>query len=380
MQKSKIALLADLHLRDSLYGSAELGQRVKYSVLSAIDKAHEVGCTVVIFAGDIVNTPKPKVRVITELKAILDRVESYGMAWYFVSGNHDRLPVHWSDVISDPMEKSQAHLPYVSGEHHLTPDAIIQIGEMTITGCDYCSRQELMDTWEAMDVKEPVDFFVWHGAIKELYPFGGESGISIDEIPGDKVKNFLVGDLHKHVSLTSKDGRVTAYYPGSTEICSIDEEFEKKFFCFEKENGEIKVTSVGYDSMRILNQKVSTEEDLEKLLASIPKDYPKGVELVYLDVSYDLLKLSNIREAVLTALVVQPTVFKIRPFNPERKEVVITRTKKDGCASLKDIFDSRVPDGDAVKPLVAALLEESVDEDSVIDAWTTERLKAGHAN
>lgn len=316
----KIAHLADCHLRNFHYGSKTRGNKFLVGLEQAIKAAKENGADLVICSGDLLDSNSPGPAVVnwqlTELNALLEEV---GLSMIVSAGNHDGCTPSWLT----PYETEDTSDLTLPGLHLLRDtEAILEYDtwplRLHIASCDYCEKQEFLD-WASL-ASGKFDIVMWHGEIQEFCGFPKPDAITVAEIPANLCQVLAMGHIHVHKSTQREtDGMVIAY-PGSTEMCSEDEDEHKKFYMYTFESGdsgEARVTtldSVSFATQPVIRRTIKTEEELEEAIEHI-----KNNQDVLAYIRYD----KALHEAVsrLHSATGEDTVLRLTPMMPDRFNV-----------------------------------------------------------
>lgn len=255
----KIAHIADCHLRDRQYMYNSRGRDFFLGLKNAVEEAIRLNADVIVCAGDLfdVSRPSPS-NAVENVRKIEEICRAGGKKFLVTSGNHDITCNDWM----------KAHGDYIVG---LDDKDYVQNG-IRIHGIPYCSPEELRQKMAALD--DNIDVLVWHGEIKDFGGYPKADAVAMADFPENKFKLIAMGHIHIHKYIKRESDGLVIAYPGSTELGSDSEEFEKKFYMydFDEETHEIKsITSCPFKTRQVQEFVVKTEKDLDEAVQKIAK-------------------------------------------------------------------------------------------------------------
>lgn len=286
----KIAHIADSHLRQRQYGSYDRGYDFLKGLLSAIDKAHEKECKYILHSGDLLDSINPGAPVcIDQLNTIQDLLQKYRMSMFVISGNHDNVVPNWCSRFNKYYSVENGGILTCNYKKIIMEDNGVQVSVYGIPFTDIDSLKK------AISEAPEADILMWHGIVKEFVWYPIDNAISLEDFDIDKWKLLALGDQHEHVIKKSKSGKITATYPGSTELCSASEDIKKRMFVYDfNNNGTFTMESVPFETRKVQKFVVTTAEDLQKAI----KSFDPGA-LIFITYQSDIPgALSSIQRAV----------------------------------------------------------------------------------
>ncbi len=210
---------ADIHLGHRQYGIVEREKDVYEVFNEIIDLALREHVDLVIFAGDLFDTPKPPPQALLVAIRGIQRLSERGIKPIAILGDHDlprrrMLPalVLLKEVtplilLSDTITNSE-HRILVKGE------------ELQLVGLDaHNITQSLALKTKLSQVKPRARYsiLILHQSLREVVPYGE---ISLADLPRG-FKYYALGHVHKTTVLTFNNTYVA--YPGSPEALKLDE-------------------------------------------------------------------------------------------------------------------------------------------------------------
>ncbi len=235
MPETTFGFIADTHLCLKKYGSEQRGADFLHAVLNAIEQCASCGIETILHAGDLCDTAEITGTEYSMLRTVHQRLVSKKMRMLSITGNHDMNRVPWHSVVGHT-------LPEVSTEIEITDkhlgvlcidNRLVKVHGRRILGVPYQTdgvmRQRLhtMATEFGLSDTSPADFLMWHGMVREF--FASSNSISAAEFAAhDYFNNVLLGDIHiRQFYALRFDNRGIIGYPGSTELCSVNEPTDK---------------------------------------------------------------------------------------------------------------------------------------------------------
>lgn len=267
----KIAHVADCHLRQRQYGYPQRGEDFLNGLISAINKAHECGCKYILVAGDLLDSTNPGAAVcIDQLDLLHELVKKHKMCMLVTSGNHDKTYPSWCSRFNKFYKETEGGIKVIDDEMYT-----VNIGntDITIYGLPFLSDADFR---EVLPTLPSADILVWHAAIKEFTGYPTENAITCAELNCGKWKLVAMGD--QHINKVLVEGETTIAYPGSTELCSSSEEFEKSILIYEfKKDKTFNIVKEPFETRKKQLFIIKTEEELEKAIKEFD---PKAVIFV----------------------------------------------------------------------------------------------------
>ena len=215
-EKAMIAFTADNHLGiESQWGLKERGMDFMDAFESAVVGSMNSGADMII-GGDLFDSAYPPAFAVERVKMILDSARaSSGMKFYGIDGNHDPASGKWLKVC---------------GITPLRSDEPVEVDGKKVCGINHMRSQDVLETLSRMaDIGVKCDILVLHLALGDLNRMGAASDVAAHEmmpmLKSMGARMVLMGHIHIRQQV-DVDG-VTFLYPGSTELCSINEPKEK---------------------------------------------------------------------------------------------------------------------------------------------------------
>lgn len=363
----KIAHIADTHLRQRQYGNPGRGEDFLNGILEAIKTAHTHGANVVLAAGDILDSTNPGPQVcITQLDRVNKELLDRDMLMLVISGNHDKTSPSWCErfVGVDKMSTDIGIRVIDNQEYYID-------GRIKVVGIPFMADKELRDKLAA-DTIPHGDILMWHGAIAEFTGYASEGAITLEELTKDKRwKLIAMGDQHIH-NYKESNGVIVAY-PGSTELCSVSEDFEKQLYIYDWdcETGTFEIESIPFHTREKQKFEIDTEEELDKACESFHKDSVIFVKYNR-EIPNALLRLQA---------AVKPTnILRAVPYLKGQKRA--TEVSK-GCSVgdpvqfLNDNINKLVKDpmqAERIRNVAGAMLSEEIDAGKVLEDYINKEL------
>lgn len=368
----RIAHTADTHLRHSQFGSKQRGQHFFNSFCSVIEVARDQGAGIIVNSGDILDKNRQRTENIQQLVQADQLLKKYDMTMYCITGNHDMDKPTWLETLfSENPEQGPGIVPVDNREIKI-PNTDIRLAGMPTHDVD--------DWIVQLDVKrqlgeETPEIILWHGAVGGFMKF--DVGLTsyekvLEAAPGTKL--FLLGDLH--VNKYHQQGDQVIGYPGSSDMCSIDEDENKYINIFTLDPQTCKVLghkSHLIESTPVLRINMATADDAgSSMLASYAAEVDsRDFTLVHLVFDAEFQKEANILISMLDkskCIVRRKRVSKALQFQ-ESSEGKVLQTM-----TPVDLVDRFIEKGDLLYPFAKQLADPNVDFKVVI-----ERLIYEHA-
>lgn len=342
----KVAHIADCHLRQRQYGYPQRGEDFLNGIKSAINKAHECGCKYIVAAGDLLDSTNPGAAVcIDQLDSIQLLLKELNLCMLITSGNHDKTSPHWCSRFNKFFKEEEGGMKVIDNEFYtLKQDEV----EVVAYGLPFLPDSEFRELLP--DLPE-ADILIWHAAIKEFTGYPTENAITCKELDCGKWKLVMMGDQHIHKVLV--EGDTTIAYPGSTELCSSSEDFEKELLVYEfQKDKSFTICSKAFKTRKKQLFIVKTEEELDEAVANF--DPTAVIFIKYCkDIPMASFKITN---------GIKPTnILRAIPFsNSKTSDAKLTVDElKDPVSFLRDTLQIIVKDKDRAQRIenvcVAAL-------------------------
>lgn len=232
--------VSDTHLGNRQYGSDVRRDDFADAFDAVVECAIETEADVVIHTGDLFDSPRPDVPTVNRCLDALSVLTGAGIPFYAIVGNHERkLSEQWLDLIErfDLVKRLDTAPTYLSDDVEVTED-------LALYGIDAIRAPSWDDFDFALEpAREGVPTLLcMHELFTPLVPSHRGDPYELDAVL-DRL-NFApdaiaLGDYHGQVTETVRG--VKAFYPGSTERCSIEETRERAVLLLDVTDGEITV-------------------------------------------------------------------------------------------------------------------------------------------
>lgn len=361
----KIAHIADTHLRQRQYGNPTRGEDFLNGLLSAIKAAHASGASVILAAGDILDSTNPGPQVcITQLDTVNNLLIELNMVMLVISGNHDKTSPNWCERFEDYDDGAAPGIKVIDNQTYVLD------GKISVVGIPFMSDSELRARLADDDIPHG-DILMWHGAIAEFTGYAAEGAITMEELTKDnRWRLIAMGDQHIHNYKESND--VIVAYPGSTELCSVSEDFDKKLYVYDwHDDGTFDIASVPFDTRKKQAFDIETEEDLEKAVSEFE-------ESAVIFVKYNR-EIPNALLRMQTA--VKPTnILRAVPYAKTSKRAVdVSRhcDVGDPVTFLNNNINKLVKDpeqAERIRGVASSMLSESIDAGKELEGFINNTL------
>lgn len=262
----KVIHTADWHLRDMQFGKNARAQDFTDSVFRIVDIAVQNGVDYILCAGDILNSKRPSSRNIADLIRLNQKLLTNNVKLFVITGNHDKCQPSWIKVLQDEMAET-GHCAIYDIDFQLVSMKGRDGKEYTIYGVPDMAPDDFRE--KSADFPA-ADFMMFHALIKDFAAFdAGDKVLKVSDLPSDKYKAILLGDIHTHKYIDLENCVVG--YPGSTELCSRNESVDKFVTLFTlKDNGTLERDSIPLKLNKpIIAEDVRTIEEANELLIKI---------------------------------------------------------------------------------------------------------------
>lgn len=362
MPTVKIAHIADIHLRDRQYSFASRGEDFYKGLRTAIETAVNENVSAILCSGDLFDTARPSSSTVgTRLSEIDNLLKQANIPMLTISGNHDANCWEWLSLFKNRGEHS-------SGLICIDNDSYT-VGGIKITGIPYCHADELRDYFSEHDLSD-TQVLMWHGNVKELCGFPIEDSISLEEFPVG-IQLVAMGHIHEWGTEIRAKDKMVVVYPGSTELCSQDEDPVKRI-CVHKfiNNRLCESRAVSFKTRPVQTFILKTELDVENCLTKIDQN-----ALVF--VGYDR-NLTNAIPRLNTILgpnnILRPTIL---PDDGSKVNFDADAEPLEGPVKYVEAHIAEVvaPDvAERIKDLATACVDVTADHKNAIDEYCEKRL------
>lgn len=258
----KFLHIADTHLCSVQYGDIRRGRDFLAAIMACVDIAVAEGITDILHGGDLLDARDLNSIVGDQLEALDRYLVEKGVTMWVVTGNHDWCEPSWISQV----EKRRAHwAPQAIGGLRCLDHRFETLGGVTVYGLPSMGVDELK---AMLTVAPPADILVWHGPVREFAGYPSDAYIAGDELPLDRYRAILLGDLHVHDYRML--GNCLVGYPGSTELTNRGHAFEKFAVVIEVLPGQpITHRPVRLPTRKVLGWKIMNEGDMEKAILDL---------------------------------------------------------------------------------------------------------------
>jgi hypothetical protein len=382
---------ADIHLRDTQFGSPQRGREFTEAFMQVIDRGMARGVTAILAAGDILNCKRPSSRNVSDLLDINKRLKESNITMYCVPGDHDWSEPTWTSIIADDDDPRiidiTNKLVTISNEKE----------SITVFGAPSpCMHPKFFraaaDNWPRADV------FLYHGPFKEFaaYPMGDEAA-TVEDIPLAKYQAVLLGDLHSHQYRyfasnahggpgvrSSKAAPIypatLVGYPGPTEYCSGNERaLRKSVTILHFEGGKLlpytKEQSTVYLSNRtVVRREIHTEDEFASLLGALEKIRGKK-PIVYV---WHAREVTNVFSRIAQVLDPRECIIRVDLLPDAGEGGTILEQQIEETMDRKKLADflhEFIPMDSPVYDLARVLCDKSTKPGPVIDLYVDRRMR-----
>lgn len=260
----KFILTADSHLRESQYGIFERGRDFLDSLKNVVDLAAKHKA-IILHAGDLLDTRDLKGPVAGHLHELDAYCISQKVRMLVIDGNHDHSDPPWAESLSSYRKLLNINGGDTYGMHSLDHKTFVHEG-ITVSGLPFMSVTDFRETVKTMPA---ADILMWHGMVAEVMGQSGqENMVSFKDLPPGKFKVFLVGDVHVPVVMDVNGTMCVS--PGSTELCSKSEPFQKsvQLLTFAAE-GSRKFDTLPIETRKAHGFRIMNESDVAEVIGKL---------------------------------------------------------------------------------------------------------------
>lgn len=310
----KIIHTADWHLRDMQFGKTSRAKDFEDSVFRIVDIAKQEGAKYILCAGDILNSKRPSSQNIGTLMELNRRLLKADVKLLVITGNHDKCVPSWTKLLQLEME-SNGDCAIFDLDYELYTMKGDAGEEYTVYGVPDLAPDVFRDTSKTWPM---ADILMYHGLIRDFASFdSGDKTLSVDELPYNRYKAILLGDIHTHKYVV-KDG-CTIGYPGSTELCSRSESTDKYVTSFTfNPNGTHSYISIPLPlSKPIIARDIRTNDEANSLLKEVElvaKQHPTLLirkDPKFTDLYIRLARIVDTKECIIRVTNLPKSGFKL---------------------------------------------------------------------
>lgn len=265
----KLGHSADWHLMSMHLRTTSRRPDFLRAIKSAIDKAVENGCAALLACGDILDKKNPNSENIEDLAEVDRYAREKGLKILAITGDHDKADPTWLDLLQKFTKRTDETAGIINIDNRRY--VLEHEGEtLTIVGRPFMDPEEFV---ESLKVEEPADVLTWHHMIQEFADFPDAVKLSLEEVPLDKFRAFLLGDLHKREYIHHAAGDCVVGYPGALETIKRNEPIEHSItvFDFNEKNLLESAQEIPTWSRKIVLSRMETEDQVDGLIKSLSK-------------------------------------------------------------------------------------------------------------
>lgn len=368
----KIIHTADWHLRDMQFGKTARAQDFTDSVFRIVDIAVQNQVDYILCAGDILNSKRPSSRNIADLIRLNQKLLTNKVKLFVITGNHDKCHPSWIKVLQEEMQENGQCAIY-DIDFQLFSMKARDGKEYTIYGVPDMAPDDFRE--KSVGFPE-ADFMMFHALIKDFAAFdAGDKVLKVEDLPTDKYKAILLGDIHTHKYIDLETCVVG--YPGSTELCSRNESTDKYVTLFTlHDNGELQRDSIPLTLNKpIIAEDIRTVDEANALLLKINevKDEHPTI-LVRKDPSFTDLYIRIARIVDTSKCIIRVTNLQQAGF--KLINIVSRRTDNPTGKQPVDFVSDYFPNGSDIFELAQALCDPQAAAPHMIESFIDKRLYA----
>ena len=368
----KVIHTADWHLRDMQFGKTARAQDFTDSVFRIVDIAVQNGVDYILCAGDILNSKRPSSRNIADLIRLNQKLISNKVKLFVITGNHDKCHPSWIKVLQDEMQENGQCAIY-DIDFQLISMKARDGKEYTIYGVPDMAPDDFRE--RSSEFPE-ADFMMFHTLVKDFAAFdAGDKVLKVEDLPTDKYKAILLGDIHVHKYMRKDDCLVG--YPGSTELCSRNESVEKFVSLITLEDsGRITLDSLPLKLNKpIIAEDIRTADEANALLLKIDavKDEHPTIlvrkDPTFSDLYMRIARIVDTSKCIIRVTNLQQAGFKLL-------NIVNRRTGNPTGKQPEDFVSDYFPNNSDIFGLAQALCDPQAPAPHLIEKFIDTRLYA----
>jgi len=368
----KIIHTADWHLRDMQFGKTARAQDFTDSVFRIVDIAVENKVDYILCAGDILNSKRPSSRNIADLIRLNQKLLTNKVKLFVITGNHDKCHPSWIKVLQEEMQENGQCAIY-DIDFQMASMKARDGKEYTIYGVPDMAPDDFRE--KSVDFPS-ADFMMFHALIKDFAAFdAGDKVLKVSDLPSDKYKAILLGDIHTHKYIDLENCVVG--YPGSTELCSRNESVDKYVTLFTlQDNGTLERESIPLKLNKpIIADDVRTVEEANNLLIKINElkdEYPTILvrkDPSFTDLYMRIARIVDTSKCIIRVTNLQPAGFKLL-------NIVNRRTDNPVGKQPVDFVSDYFPNGSDIFELAQSLCDPQAPTPHLIEKFIDKRLYA----
>lgn len=368
----KVIHTADWHLRDMQFGKTARAQDFTDSVFRIVDIAVQNQVDYILCAGDILNSKRPSSRNIADLIRLNQKLLTNKVKLFVITGNHDKCHPSWIKVLQEEMQENGQCAIY-DIDFQLFSMKARDGKEYTIYGVPDMAPDDFRE--KSVDFPE-ADFMMFHALIKDFAAFdAGDKVLKVDDLPTDKYKAILLGDIHTHKYIKKNDCLVG--YPGSTELCSRNEDINKFVSLITlHDSGRLEWDSIPLKLNKpIIAEDVRTAEEANDLLLRIndvKDEHPTILvrkDPALTDLYMRIARIVDASKCIIRVTNLQTAGFKLL-------NIVSRRTDNPVGKQPVDFISDYFPNNSDIFELAQALCDPQAAAPHLLESFIDKRLYA----
>jgi DNA repair exonuclease SbcCD nuclease subunit len=368
----KVIHTADWHLRDMQFGKTARAQDFTDSVFRIVDIAVQNQVDYILCAGDILNSKRPSSRNIADLIRLNQKLLTNKVKLFVITGNHDKCHPSWIKVLQEEMQENGQCAIY-DIDFQLFSMKARDGKEYTIYGVPDMAPDDFRE--KSVDFPE-ADFMMFHALIKDFASFdAGDKVLKVDDLPTDKYKAILLGDIHTHKYIKKNDCLVG--YPGSTELCSRNEDINKFVSLITlHDSGRLEWDSIPLKLNKpIIAEDVRTAEEANDLLLRIndvKDEHPTILvrkDPALTDLYMRIARIVDASKCIIRVTNLQTAGFKLL-------NIVSRRTDNPVGKQPVDFISDYFPNNSDIFELAQALCDPQAAAPHLLESFIDKRLYA----
>jgi hypothetical protein len=291
---------------------------------------------------------------------------------FVITGNHDKCHPSWIKVLQEEMQENGQCAIY-DIDFQLKRIQSRDGNYYTIYGVPDMAPDDFRE--KSVDFPE-ADFMMFHALIKDFAAFdAGDKVLKVDDLPTDKYKAILLGDIHTHKYIKKNDCLVG--YPGSTELCSRSEDVNKFVSLITlHDSGRLEWDSIPLKLNKpIIAEDVRTVEEANSLLIKINelKDQHPTIlvrkDPSFADMYMRIARIVDTSKCIIRVTNLQPAGFKLI-------NIVSRKTDNPVGKQPVDFVSDYFPNGSDIFELAQALCDPQAAAPHLIESFIDTRLYA----
>ena len=337
------------------YGSTERGQEFLQSLLRIVDIAAQANVRNILHGGDLLDAKTTDGDLFNQLLVLDAHARDRDVTIWVATGNHDLADPPFTRSLE--VHAVQSSLESGGGLRCLD-NLRLNLEGVSVVGLPFLSPAAFR---ERLQTEQPADILVAHHSIREFMGFPSDAAVCLDDFPVGKFKVVLLGDLH------IRDYRIHNSmfigYPGSSELASKSEAFEKSVTLLEMEqtpwNDGMYLKQYQYipiPTRYAVGYRIMNELDLAEVCNKL-RELSGRKALVF--VSYNP-QLQQVRDRLHAAVNPRDVILQDEPLAacsaPPAPPVLLTKVEADGTVVQREVRLDIAPE--TSNDEVAARLEE----------------------